>query len=157
MTNRGHCRSGRHSLPRAPFCTALWADRGWRFECSPRVRARLHAEAGTCRLLGPIMWLWRQTMALFAHGSPLSHDYMYARSSLFLSLFSCPAASPSVMPGFSLPLIHHLQALPTGSLGLYMQGLYRTDNVPRCVGHERGGEVGGGGRSGSGLNCFRPS
>jgi hypothetical protein len=33
-------------------------------------------------------------------------------------LVFCPAASPSLMPDFSLPLIHDLQFLRTGSLGL---------------------------------------
>ena len=46
VTNGGHSRSGQHSSPRAPFCTVLGADWGWRLECSSRVRARGHAEAG---------------------------------------------------------------------------------------------------------------
>ena len=45
VTNGGHSRSGRHSSPRAPFCTVLGADWGWRLECSSRVRARCRAEA----------------------------------------------------------------------------------------------------------------
>ena len=46
VTNGGHSCSGRHSSPRAPFCTVLGADWGWRLECSSRVRARCRAEAG---------------------------------------------------------------------------------------------------------------
>ena len=93
VTNGGHSRSGRHSSPRAPFCTVLGADWGWRLERSSRVRARCRAEAGR-RLFGQIPRSWRQTVAIlrvapfliFAHGSP------------FLSLVSCPPASPSIMP-----------------------------------------------------------
>ena len=95
VTNGGHSRSGRHSSPRAPFCTVLGADWGRRLECSSRVRARWRAEAGMRRLFGPIPRSWRQTVAIFAHGS-LSH--FCARLSLSLSRVLCPPASLSIMP-----------------------------------------------------------
>ena len=94
VTNGGHSRSGRHSSPRAPFCTILGADWGWRLECSSRVRATCRAEAGMRYYLvqfrgrGDKPWPFLRVapFLIFAHGSP------------FLSLVSCPPASPSIMP-----------------------------------------------------------
>ena len=111
VTNGGHSRSGRHSSPRVPFCTVLGADWGWRLECASRVRARCQS----ARLFGPITRSWRQTVAIFTRGS-LPH--FCARLSLSLSRVLPSSKSEHHATNSSLPLIHHLQALHSGSLGL---------------------------------------
>ena len=110
MTSPSHSRSSRHSSPRAPFCTVLGADWGWRRECSSRVRARCRAEAGMRRLCGPIPRSWRQTVAIFARGS-FSHFCAWLSQSLSRVLPS--SKSEHQATNSSLPLIPHLQALRT--------------------------------------------
>ena len=93
VTNGGHSRSGRHSSPRAPFCTVIGAD--WAGGSSAHRACEQDAvlklvDVYLVKFRGrgdkPWPFLRVAPFLIFAHGSP------------FLSLVSCPPASPSIMP-----------------------------------------------------------
>ena len=109
VTNGGHSRPSRHSSPRAPFCTVIGAD--WAGGSS----AHRACEQHSVLKLGCYSEVVATNRGHFARGS-LSH--FCARLSLSLSRVLPSSKSEHHATNSSLPLIHHLQALRTGSLGL---------------------------------------
>ena len=115
VTNGGHSRSGRHSSPRAPFCTVLGADRGWR----PVLIARA-SQMPCSSWNATFIWSNSEVVAISRGHFCAWLPFSFVHGSPFLSLVSCPPASlwDDHATNSSVPLIHHLQALRTGSLGL---------------------------------------